>query len=151
MAADLPVKPGLARLRAVPGDRNGDPLSGSDSLPQTGPDGAVPDLSATAREFGAWRQAGDGAGGGDDRFRRLLEATDIIPWEADADTWRFTYVGPQAARVLGYPVPEWYQPDFWTGHLHPDDRERAIDLCRRLSQQGEDYELEYRMAAADGR
>jgi len=25
---------------------------------------------------------------------RMLEAANIIPWEADFKTWRFTYVGP---------------------------------------------------------
>ena len=55
-----------------------------------------------------------------------------MPWEADATTWRFTYVGPQFVKLLGYPLEEWYEKDFWTAHLHPADREHAIDFLRNL-------------------
>ncbi len=62
----------------------------------------------------------------EERSRRFLEATRVIPWEADATTWRFTYVGPQAVKLLGYPQEEWYGENFWTAHLHPEDREHAL-------------------------
>ena len=35
------------------------------------------------------------------RVERLLECTGAVPWEADASTWQFIYVGPQAARLPG--------------------------------------------------
>src|SRR5262249_11273909 len=37
-------------------------------------------------------------------FRRLVETTNVIPWEADHLTQRFTYIGPQAVRRFGYPA-----------------------------------------------
>ena len=83
-------------------------------------------------------------------FRRLLEGTRIVPWEADARTWAFTFVGPQAVRLLGYPVARWYAPDFWATHVHPDDRERVLQVCEQAAQEREAYELEYRMIAASG-
>ena len=43
------------------------------------------------------------------RLLRLLNATKVIPWEADARTWQFTYVGPQAEALLGYPIETWEQ------------------------------------------
>ena len=86
-----------------------------------------------------------------EHFRRLVETTNAIPWEADAKSWQFTYVGPQAVRLLGYPLEQWYEMDFWPSHIHPDDREYAIDLCEKSSRRYEDYEFEYRMVAADGR
>ena len=95
------------------------------------PDGADPTL----------RQVG---------FRRLLEVTNIVQWEADARTWTFTYVGPQAEHLLGYPVEQWYEPDFWTAHVHPDDRERVIRLCEHASRERDAYDFEYRMIAASG-
>ncbi|MCZ6732249.1 MAG: PAS domain S-box protein [Gammaproteobacteria bacterium] len=85
------------------------------------------------------------------RLRRLLETTNAIPWEANAKTWQFTYVGPQAVKLLGYPVDQWYEQDFWAGHIDPEDREYAIDFCLKSSQRFKDYEFEYRMIAADGR
>jgi len=62
----------------------------------------------------------------------LLESTLAVPWEANAKTWQFTYVGPQAVKLLGYPVEQWYQKDFWVEHLHPEDRDYAIDDTERL-------------------
>lgn len=83
-------------------------------------------------------------------FRRLLESTRAVPWEADAKTWQFTYVGPQAVGLLGYAVDRWYEKDFWASHVHPDDREYAIEFCQRSSGNLRDYEFEYRMLRADG-
>ena len=87
----------------------------------------------------------------EDRLNLLLQVAHIIPWEADGRTSQFTYVGPQAEPALGFPIAEWYQPDFWTAHLHPEDRERTIAEAATLSQAFDDYELEYRMIAKDGR
>ena len=86
-----------------------------------------------------------------ERLRLLLETTSAVPWEADARTWRFTYVGPQAVKLLNYPVQQWYEKDFWATHLHPEDRQRAVDFCESSSRKLADYEFEYRMISADGR
>ncbi len=85
------------------------------------------------------------------RYQRLVEAMNIIPWEADAQTWEFTYVGPQAKTVLGYPPEQWYEKDFWVSHIHPKDRDFAIKFCEASSKTLTDFEFEYRMIAADGR
>ncbi len=86
----------------------------------------------------------------EERSRQFLEATRVIRWEADATTWRFTYVGPQAVKLLGYPQEEWYGENFWTAHLHPEDRDFAVDLCVKSSRTFKEYDFEYRMIAADG-
>ncbi|MCH8095628.1 MAG: PAS-domain containing protein, partial [Proteobacteria bacterium] len=86
-----------------------------------------------------------------ERYRHLLESTSAIPWEADAKTWVFTYIGPQAVKLLGYPLEHWLEEDFWVNHLHPEDREWAIDYCLKSAAQRDNYEFEYRMIAADGR
>jgi PAS domain S-box-containing protein len=85
------------------------------------------------------------------RLRLLVETTHVIPWEASAETWEFTYVGPQGLTILGYPLEQWYERDFWIAHLHPEDRERVVDFCQKASQTQEHYTFEYRMLAADGR
>ena len=86
-----------------------------------------------------------------ERFQRLVETTNAIAWEADLETWRFTYVSPQVTKLLGYKAAEWYEKDFWTNHLHPEDRDFAINLCAESSKHLTEYEFEYRMIAADGR
>ena len=80
----------------------------------------------------------------------LSQTINCIPWEASAETWEFTYVGPQAVKILGYPIHQWYEKGFWTDHIHPEDRQYTIDFCLHSSQTHKDYEFEYRMVASDG-
>ncbi len=84
-------------------------------------------------------------------LRIMLESTNAIPWVADCRTWQFTYVGPRAVALLGYPLSEWQSKDFWTNHIHPQDRQTAIDYCMEHSLRDTHYEFDYRMIAADGR
>ncbi|HEY1039177.1 MAG TPA: PAS domain-containing protein [Bacteroidia bacterium] len=86
----------------------------------------------------------------EERFRLLAESTEIIPWETDAKTFQFTYVGPQAERILGYSIEEWYTQDFWQNHIHPDDKDAALDFCFKAYKNSKNYEFEYRMLAKDG-
>jgi PAS domain S-box-containing protein len=85
-----------------------------------------------------------------DQFQRLVETTNAIAWEADVETWSFTYVSPQVTRLLGYETAECYERDFWVRHLHPEDRQFAIDFCNESAKHLSEYEFEYRMIAADG-
>jgi PAS domain S-box-containing protein len=85
-----------------------------------------------------------------EQFQRLVETTNAIAWEADIDTWCFTYVSPQVTKLLGYETAEWYERDFWVRHLHPDDRQFAVDFCTESSERLSEYEFEYRMIAANG-
>ncbi|MEI2582040.1 hybrid sensor histidine kinase/response regulator [Scytonema sp. PRP1] len=87
----------------------------------------------------------------EERFRKLAEKVRVIPWEADATTGNFTYVGPQTVEILGYPLLDWYTDNFWADHIHPEDREWTIKHCIECSLSLENYEFEYRMLAADGR
>ncbi len=84
-------------------------------------------------------------------YQRLLDATNVLPWEADAQTWLFTYVGPQAKTLLGYPPEQWYEKDFWVSHIHPEDRDFAIETCETSIKTLTDFAFEYRMITADGR
>lgn len=86
-----------------------------------------------------------------ERFQLLLNVTHILPWEANFPISAFTYVGEQAAAMFGYPTADWYQPDFWPTHLHPDDRGRAMAKSLEYSNVRDSFELECRMIAKDGR
>jgi PAS domain S-box-containing protein len=86
------------------------------------------------------------------RFRDLVNSVEGIVWEADAATFRFSFVSDQAERILGYPVERWLsEPTFWKDHLHPQDREWAVPFCERATSENRDHDFEYRMIAADGR
>ncbi len=86
----------------------------------------------------------------DQRRSRLLDAMPAIAWSASVQTFLFTYVNPAAETLLGYPAERWLEPNFWTEHLHPDDRHVAM-ICHNESLAGRDHELVYRLIAADGR
>src|SRR3954466_3585895 len=87
----------------------------------------------------------------DQRQSRLLDAMPAIAWSASARTFRFTYINPAAETLLGYPVSCWLnEPNFWTEHLHPEDRHVAM-LCHNHTIAGQNHELVYRIIAADGR
>lgn len=86
----------------------------------------------------------------EENFRRLVETTAAVLWQANMETWQFTYVTPQAVKLLGYPLEQWYEKDFWTSHIHPDDRELALNTCLTKCQTGEDFDFEYRMVKLSG-
>jgi len=86
----------------------------------------------------------------EERLSQLLETTNIVAWEADPETWRFTYVSAQAREFLGYPIAAWYAPDFIVSSMHPDDRENAIEICTTTSRIADSFDLTFRMLANDG-
>lgn len=85
------------------------------------------------------------------RFADLVNSVEGIVWEADAESFKFSFVSQQAERVLGYPTEKWLnEAGFWKEHLHSDDRDRAVQLCRDAIAGKHKHDFEYRMIAADG-
>ncbi|HEY0847261.1 MAG TPA: EAL domain-containing protein [Noviherbaspirillum sp.] len=85
------------------------------------------------------------------RFEDLVNSIDGIMWEADPATFRFSFVSVQARRILGFNPEEWLAEGFWEAHIHPEDRDRVVEYCRRKTRSGKNHEFEYRMLAKDGR
>jgi two-component system sensor histidine kinase UhpB len=81
---------------------------------------------------------------------QLIDTVDAVFYEMD-EGLQVTFVSQQAERMLGYRLDEWATPDFWIVHVHPDDRQRAVDERVRLLATAASGHLEYRMVAADGR
>jgi PAS domain S-box-containing protein len=82
----------------------------------------------------------------------LVNSLDGIVWEADAQTFAFSFVSPQAERMLGYSLTRWTtEPTFWKDHIHPDDREWATSFCINATRAKRPHDFEYRMVTADGR
>jgi PAS domain S-box-containing protein len=85
------------------------------------------------------------------RFRDLVSGIDVIVWEADPEL-NFSFVSKRAEDILGYPVEDWLRvPGFVLTHVHPEDRDRVVQADRAAVTNGQDYELSYRVIAADGR
>ena len=86
------------------------------------------------------------------QYQDLVNSIDGIVWEADAETFRFTFVSEQAERILGYPAERWIkEPNFWADHIHPEDRDWAVAFCVKATEEKRPHRFEYRMMAADGR
>ena len=86
-------------------------------------------------------------------YRSLLEnipaTTYINSTDADAMT---EYVSPQVEKLLGYPRSTFTDdPLFWTKILHPEDEGRVTEKSRITSETDENFEMEYRVIARDGR
>ncbi len=87
-----------------------------------------------------------------DRYRLLVESSNAILFTADPVTFRFSFVSPEAEKLLGYPIVAWLESaDFWIDHLHPDDRQWVPEYSHSMVRQQKDHKADYRMIAADGR
>ncbi len=106
--------------------------------------GSITDISERKRAEAALEKSRQ-------RFEQLVSSIEGIVWEADAQTFEFNFVSEQAERLLGYPVEQWLEPDFWAAHIHPDDRAATTEYCVTSTRQGRNHDFEYRMLAADGR
>jgi PAS domain S-box-containing protein len=83
--------------------------------------------------------------------RRTLDSIRAIVWTADAPTFRTTFLSGQVERILGFPMDAWLNDkDLWKRHIHPDDRDWVLSYSSKAVGEGRDYELDYRMLAADG-
>lgn len=86
------------------------------------------------------------------QYQALVHSIDGIVWEADANTFQFTFVSPRAEQLLGYPTERWLtEPDFWAKHIHSEDREWAINFCAAATAEKRPHQFDYRILAADGR
>ncbi len=87
-----------------------------------------------------------------ENYFRIISSVDGIVWEADAQTFEFTFVSKKAEKMLGYPLEEWTKnPTFWADHIYIEDREWAVNYCKEHTNENNDHVFEYRMVSADGR
>ncbi|MDQ3265430.1 MAG: ATP-binding protein [Myxococcota bacterium] len=107
---------------------------------------SVQELSPVAHRAGERREARLRK-----EFEELADLTCGLLWEATVSPLRFTHVNREAVRLLGFKEEDWYQPGFWEGRIHPDDRKEAVRACAEAVSKRRPHELEYRMVAADGR
>jgi len=86
------------------------------------------------------------------QYQALVHSIDGVVWEVDVATFQFTFVSPQAEQLLGYPTERWLtEADFWFNHIHPEDREWAMNFCLVATAENRPHQFDYRMLAADGR
>ena len=83
-------------------------------------------------------------------YKTLLESTKAIPWKIDWPTKRFTYIGPQIEKLLGWTPESWVGVEDWVARMHPEDRETVFNFCVSQSLAGIDHEADYRAMTNGG-
>jgi len=83
---------------------------------------------------------------------RLIEllGTKILAWEGEVEGQRFNYVSEHAVKMLGYPVAEWYEPNFLVKHIHRDDLFWVLAAYQKQTQITQHFDLTFRMWANKG-
>lgn len=120
--------------------------------PLKDPQGNITHFISTGRDITEQKRAEEELRQSQQAYEGLVNSIDGMVWEADAKTFRFSFMNKQAERILGYPLNLWIQePTFWKDHIHPDDRDWAVSLCITATSEKRPHQFEYRMIAADGR
>jgi signal transduction histidine kinase len=83
---------------------------------------------------------------------RTLKSVGAIVWNADAPSFRTTFLAGQIEEILEFPSQTWLDdPDLWKKRIHAEDREWVLDYSSEEVQEGRNHEFDYRILAADGR
>ena len=86
------------------------------------------------------------------KYYSLIQSINGVVWEYDIYSRKFTFVSDQVEKLSGYSIEKWREePDFWKNSIHPEDRERVESLIKRKITRGQNFNIEYRLIAADGR
>lgn len=83
-------------------------------------------------------------------YKTLLESTKAIPWKIDWASLKFTYIGPQIEKLLGWSPSSWVSVEDWAARMHHDDREWVVNYCVAQSKAGTDHEADYRALTSKG-
>ena len=86
-----------------------------------------------------------------EQYRALLDASGAVPWEMDAETMRYTFIGPQCSTVLGLEPAEIQGIEAWLIKVLTEDRDKVRDLYREAALSRESLEVEYRVDLGAGR
>lgn len=84
-------------------------------------------------------------------IKSLVDTIDGIVWEYDIETLACTFISKKVKNILGYSVEEWMStPTFWQDHIHPEDRETALELSDSATKKKMNIDYEYRMITKSG-
>ena len=121
-------------------------------------DGEPSSFQGVMLDVSGRREAESKAAAAEDRFRTLAEhgpvvvfSFELIYTEDDVPpTVGVTYMSPQAAELVRYPIEHWHREPRWLEMVHPDDRDAVARTMRRSGRTGEPWTIHYRMIRSDG-
>jgi diguanylate cyclase (GGDEF)-like protein/PAS domain S-box-containing protein len=86
------------------------------------------------------------------KYRTLVEQLPLVTYiDALTATASGIYASPQIELLLGYTPKQWIDdPEIFAKLLHPDDRDRVLELVDHCNRTGEPFRADYRLIRADG-
>jgi len=87
----------------------------------------------------------------EERYRIIAEQTGQLVYDYDVSSGQIRWSGAIAS-MTGYHTDEFQEIDIsrWEQHIHPDDREHAVQLLNEALSRAEKYDVEYRFCRKDG-
>lgn len=113
--------------------------------------GKLKGVAVLAREITDRKRAERTRMDSEKRFHWAMEATGEGVWDWDLTTDSVSY-SPAYLTMLGYsPEEARCSPSFWMSHLHPEDRDFALQANREcIRNRRESFEIEFRMVTRNG-
>jgi PAS domain S-box-containing protein len=119
-------------------------------MPLRDANGNIIGTFGVSRDITDRKRAEEALRNSEEQFRQLADNIHEVFFIGEPDPPRLTYLSPAYEAVCGRPRQETYErADAWIDTIHPDDRERAINLFSR-SYQGEQASADYRIVRPDG-
>ncbi|HEY4347168.1 MAG TPA: EAL domain-containing protein [Gaiellaceae bacterium] len=85
------------------------------------------------------------------RYQTFVEHLPLATYVEELGEESAGYISNQIFDLVGYTAAEWVADESFFGRvLHPDDRERVLELFAKMHASGEPVETEYRLIASDG-
>ncbi|MHC4132665.1 MAG: PAS domain S-box protein [Planctomycetota bacterium] len=87
----------------------------------------------------------------EERYRSLIEHIPTVSWKTD-ENGNTVFISPNVEQVYGYTFEEICQQgkELWFDRIHPDDREKVLNVYKSLFAEAKKFDIEYRIQKKDG-
>ncbi len=104
--------------------------------------------SSLKRDFDDLKAARTALAASEERYRSLVESTNVVGWEFETERRAMTFIGPQIVGLLGHPIAIWRAKGFALETVMPDS---LTVLDAALQGPSDRINLECCLRTADGR